>query len=297
MVGGYCTGGPHLSIMWEEFAKILLIKEKTGEKVKLVRAARAPAGTQSIGRTFELLKALGARRKIGWRLTDLAAHCGLTVSTTHRIMACLTYMRLARQRSHDRRYVPGPMLFEFALTLPDYFEFQAACKQSLARMAKHTGWVAFLSLRSEDEVVCVDRVGSTSVNVLNEVGRRLPLAGSSMGVAILMALPDREQQEVLRRNRRVLRSNPAHRQRAYEEMWSRSQEWGMGLNLGDIVQGAASVGFVIRGTDGRPVAALGLSGPVGEFTDGRIRQARRILEDERRLIEKDQKDLIAELVF
>ena len=71
----------------------------------------------------------------------------------------------------------------------------------------------------------------------------------------------------------------------------------MGLNLGDIVHGAASVGLVISGPDGRPVAALGLSGPVGEFTDGSIRQAGRILEEERHLIEKDQKELIAELVF
>src|SRR5262249_54596178 len=143
-----------------------------------------------------------------------------------------------RQRARDKRYVPGPALFELALSLPAYFEFQVACREHLLRLAKHTGLVAFLSLRSEDETVCVDRVG-TSVNVLNEVGRRLPLAGSAMGVAIIMALPRQQRQAVLRASRKALNSNPAHRGRSYDEMWKRSQQFGMGLNLGDIVPGAA----------------------------------------------------------
>jgi len=254
-----------------------------------------PPGTQSIERTFELLKALGARRGIGWRLTDLAAHCGLNTSTTHRIMNCLLAMRLARQRAHDKRYVPGPGLFEYALSLPAYFEFQDACREHLLRLAKSTGWVAFLSLRSEEETVCVDRVGTTSVNVLNKVGRRLPLAGSAMGVAILMALPKKEQGVLLRASRKVLRSNPAHKDRAYDAMWERSKIFGTGLNLGDIVPGAASIGVAIRNARGQPLAAIGLSGPVPEFTSARIAQVKSMLEAEVTSIELQQANLIAEL--
>lgn len=254
-----------------------------------------PPGTQSIERTFELLKALGARRGIGWRLTDLAAQCLLNTSTTHRIMNCLLAMRLARQRSHDKRYVPGPGLFEYALSLPAYFEFQDACREYLLRLAKSTDWVAFLSLRSEDETVCVDRVGTTSVNVLNKVGRRLPLAGSAMGVAILMNLPKKEQQTLLRAGRKVLRSNPAHKDRAYDEMWARSQAFGTGLNLGDIVPGAASIGVTICNAEGGPLAAIGLSGPVPEFTASRIAQVKAMMEAEVRTIELQQASLIAEL--
>jgi DNA-binding IclR family transcriptional regulator len=256
---------------------------------------RIPSGTQSIVRTVTLLKALSARSQIGWRLTDLAAHCQLTTSTTHRIMRCLTAMRLARQRPHDKHYVPGPSLYEFSLAVPLYFQFQAACEASVAKVAARTRWLAFLALRSGDETVCIDRQGSTSVNLMNDVGRRLPMAGSSLGVAMLLSLPRGEQQALLARNRRALRSNPAHLGRAYNEMWRRSREAGFGLNLGDIVQGGASMSVAIVDAAGAPIAALGAAGPLNEFTEARIASACALLKDEVAKIQRDQAALIAEL--
>jgi DNA-binding IclR family transcriptional regulator len=252
--------------------------------------SRVPAGTQSIVRTVDLLKALGAHRHIGWRLTDLANHCNLTTSTTHRIMRCLTALRLARQRA-DKRYVPGPILYEFSLTVPLYFQFQAACSGSVTHVAARTRWVTFLALRSADETVCIDRQGSTSVNIMNDVGRRLPMTGSALGVSMLLQLPRGEQQAVLARSRRDSR----YRQRAYDEMWRRSLRAGLGLNLGDIVPGGASMAVAILDVHGLPVAALGVAGPRSEFSDVRVAAARTILESEAARVGREQADFIAQL--
>lgn len=254
-----------------------------------------PSGTQSIIRTVKLLKALGARRQIGWRLTDLAAHSGLSISTAFRIMTCLSALRLARQRPHDRRYVPGPGLYELALSVPSCADFQTACRASLLRIAAKTGWVVFLALRSGEDSVCIDRVGSTSVNILNEVGRRLPLAGSSLGVAILLALPVRERQRILAANRRALRSNKAHRDRTYEQMWRQSQQRGLGLNLGNILPGGASMSVPILDPAGRPVAAVGVAGPLAEFTERRIAAVSQVLRETAARIAADQAEVVAEL--
>lgn len=258
-------------------------------------AKRIPAGTQSIVRTVQLLKALGARRQIGWRVTDLAAHCGLTTSTAYRIMTCLTGLRLARQRTHDKRYVPGPVLYELALNVPAYFRFQAACRQYLERIHTETGWVVFLALRSGDETVCIDRVGTTSVNIMNDVGRRLPLAGSALGCAILLALPHREQERIWRANRRTLLQNKAHRDRPYDEMWRRSQALGLGLNLGDILPGGASMSAPILDHGERPVAAVSVAGPLPEFTDARIGAVGQLLRDTVARIRREHADIIAEI--
>jgi DNA-binding IclR family transcriptional regulator len=257
--------------------------------------ASVPSGTQSIVRTVDLLKALGTRRQIGWRLTDLAAHCGLTTSTTHRIMGCLVAMRLARQRAEDKRYVPGPGLYEFGLTVPLYFQFQAGCAASVRRVSVRTRCVTFLALRSGDETVCIDRQGTTSVNIMNDIGRRLPMAGSSLGVAMLLRLPRVEQQRVLAENRRTLRSNPAHRRRTYDTMWRRSQEAGLGLNLGDIVPGGASMSVPIADDGGTPLAAIGVAGPLAEFSESRIAVMRDVLSDEATRIGREQAGLIAQL--
>ncbi len=254
-----------------------------------------PTGTQAIVRTVVLLKALGTRRQIGWRLTDIAAHCGLTTSTAYRIMTCLASMNLVRQRPRDKRYVPGPTLYELGLTVPAYFHFQGACHPRLLEISDKTGWVVFLALRSGEETVCVDRVGSTSVNLLNEVGRRVPLAGSALGVAMLLRLPAREQKRLLAASRKALRSNPAHRGRTYDDMWVRSLRLGLGLNLGDILPGGASLGVPILNASGKPVAAISVAGPRPEFTERRIATVGQMLKDVARRIEREQAELIADL--
>lgn len=250
------------------------------------------SGTQSIARAADLLKALGTRKTIGWRLTDLAAHCGLDDSTAHRIMSCLASLRLAHQRPMDRRYVPGPMLFELALGLPAYFDLQAACHKSLVGLVRKTGWTAFLYLRSGDESVCLDRVGASARPPAVDVGTRRPLAGSAMGVAMLLALPKPEQKAVLASSLRKVRSVPAHRGRAYNRMWRRSLAEGMALNLGDIFPSTGSMAVAILDARKQPFAAIGVAGPLGEFSRERIAEVKQWLLSEARRIEREQSELI-----
>jgi len=257
-------------------------------------AINPPRGTQSIVRAVELLKVLGTRRKIGWRLTDLAAQCRLDDSTVHRIMACLSSLRLVQQRPGDRRYVPGPVLYELAVALPDHHAFQAACHQSLLRVARKTGWVGYLYLRSGDDSVCIDRVGTSSVQLLNDIGARRPLAGSSFGIAMLLSLSSQDQRATLAANRKSIRAIAPHRNSGYVRMLQRSKRHGMGISLGDIIQGVGSIGFPILDVKRQPVAAIGLRGPLGEFSRDRIAAAAQLLRDEAERIEREQQELIAE---
>src|SRR5688572_17203912 len=123
-------------------------------------------GTQSIERTVAILRELAARGAFGWRLSDLASTCELDRGTTHRILACLVRERLVRQRNTDRRYVPGPLLFELGLSLPALSEFQSACSPALTRLAKRLGSVALLYLRSGSEFVCAGRYGTLQMKAL-----------------------------------------------------------------------------------------------------------------------------------
>ena len=78
--------------------------------------AASRSGTQSIERAVRVLTEVTARSRFGWRPTDLAARCGLDRGTTHRILACLVRERLVQQRAVDGHYLPGPLLFELALS-------------------------------------------------------------------------------------------------------------------------------------------------------------------------------------
>jgi DNA-binding IclR family transcriptional regulator len=250
-------------------------------------------GTQTLERAILLLKALAERSATGWRLTDLAAHCGLRNATAHRLLASLARHRLARRRAADRRYAPGPMLFELGLAFPALAAFQGACRAALARLARRPGGAAFIYLRSGEDFVCIARAGDAPVRGLSvEVGTRRPLAVSAPGVAILLALPPHERERVIEANMRQVRRYGEVRVRSVERVLRRSRRAGVALNLGDIVPGLWSFGVPLFTAGGTPFAALGLTGHAEHYSRKQIREIVQQLREEARRIERDCAELI-----
>jgi DNA-binding IclR family transcriptional regulator len=252
-----------------------------------------PAGTQSITRTILVLKTLALRKEIGWRLTDLAAHCNLDNATTYRIVACLAAERLVQQRASDRRYVPGPLLFELSLAVPAYNSFAIALRPELLRIARRLDCIAFLYLRSGNESICIERVGSAPVQPLTVVGTRRPMAGSMAGIAMLLPLPRREQQALIAE----VRSHPPMAERApsYRKILERSRRHGFGVNRGDVVPGLAGLAVPIMNAEGRPFAALGIMGPTAMFAGERLSRLGEAIRGEGWRIARDHADLIRDL--
>jgi DNA-binding IclR family transcriptional regulator len=239
-------------------------------------------GTQSIERAVALLKALAARGSFGWRLSDLAAQCGLDKGTAHRILGSLERERLVKKRPSDKHYLPGPLLFELSLTLGPLADFQAACRPALERIARRTRGVAFLYLRSGTDFVCAGRVGPDAPKGLSiQVGTRQPLVTSSGGVAILLALPEEEARRVVAENMKRVARFGELRIRSIEKMLRRSREHGFGINLGDVVPGIHSVGVAIHDADAAPFASLTVSGAAAALPAADIEKVIAVLGEER----------------
>ncbi len=218
-------------------------------------------GTQSIARAATLLRAVAARPQQGWRLTDIAAHCGFDKGSAHRMLAGLTRERMITQRAGDRHYLPGPLLFELGLGVTHLGDFRARAQPALARIARTAPGVAFLYFLSGEEFVCAARVGPNTLKGLSiEVGTRRPLAVAAGGVALLLALPEREQRAVIAANLRQIASWGAERRRAVQTMLRRSRRAGYALNLADVVPGIHSIAVPLRDAAGRSFAALSVSG-------------------------------------
>lgn len=238
------------------------------------------SGTQSLERAAALLKELAARGTLGWRLSDLARRCELDKGTAHRIMAFLVRERLARQRPGDRRYVPGPLLFELSLALPGYGAFRAACTPHLARLAARLGGFAFLCLPSGADFVCAANAGDASIKALaHEVGLRRPLVVSAGGVAILLALPAERARAVIAENMRRVEKSGEVRVKAVERMLRRSQAHGYGIHLSDIVPRVNTYGVAIRDARGAPVASISVAGRSEDFPQSRAAEVVAALEE------------------
>lgn len=253
-------------------------------------------GTQSIERTIRILKAIAERKNIGWRTTDLAKHCGLEKTTTHRILRCLAAERLLRQREGDRRYIPGPVLFELASALPSYMGFRDALHQELVGIARRYDCIAFLHLRSGIEIVCIDRVGTSNVHPLTVVGTRRVLTESTAGVAMLLAMSKEERDATLASIQKLGKGKQATRQAiAYRRVWEKSRKAGYAISSGDVVSGMGALAIALLDPAGCPCITIGIMGPMAQITGDKLNRCYTSLLKDSRRIAREYAALIAGL--
>lgn len=204
-----------------------------------------------------LLRELAARGQFGWGLGDLATRCGLDKGTAHRLLAHLKRERMVQQRASDRRYIPGPLIYELSFALPEYTSFVQASKASLDRVVKRLGGVAFLFLRSGFDFVCASRVGSVPVKALSiEVGTRRPLVGSAGGIAMLIAMPKDEARAVITQNMAVMSRLRSPSVTSLERMLRQSQLVGLGVNEQNLIPGWNAYAIAVRDAQQVPFAAI-----------------------------------------
>lgn len=243
-------------------------------------------GTQSIERTVRLLKELSTRHRAGWQLADLAAQCGLKKSTAHRILECLQRERLVSRHALDGHYLPGPLLFELGLALPGLGSFQRAARVRLEAFAQRTGGVASLYLRSGDDTVCAIRLGDSPVTGLSSrpAGSRTPMAMSTGGTAILIALPQEEARAIIARNFATLAHLGAKRLGDFRRVIKRSRAEGLCVNESVAMPGINIFGVVVRDAEGSPFASVSLAGTRKAFPCSRLAEYRKWLDSEARLL-------------
>ena len=243
-------------------------------------------GTQSIDRVVNILRELATRGTLGFRLLDLAGQCDIDRTTTHRILKALVRQRLAEQRVTDRRYTVGPLLFELATSMTPFTRFQELCRSSVEKVSRRQRAVATISLRSENDFVCIARAGPNLRAMTVEVGTRRPLLTSVGGVAVLIALPPAEMRTIITENIGRLARFDEKRHGAWRQMLQRSQRSGYAISDGLVVSGITAVGVPIFDPDHRPVASLALVGHCEDFPHARINDVTQELRSEASTIER-----------
>ncbi len=254
------------------------------------------SGTQSIERTIRILREICTRHRAGWQLADLAERCNLEKSTAHRILGCLQRERLVSRHAVDGHYLPGPLLFEFGLALPGLGAFQRAGREQLESFARRTGGVASLYLRSGDDTVCAVRLGDSPVTGLSArlPGSRTPMAMSTGGTAILIALPAEESRPIIARNFEYLARVGGFRIPALRQVIRRSQAEGLSVNEGVAMPGINIYGMAVRDAQGIPFASISLAGSPKAFPVSRLADYRKLLDKEARLLSRRAAEIFGE---
>ena len=153
---------------------------------------------KSHSKAIDILDVLCAARQ-GLTLNDLSVKCGYPKSTTHALASTMRDRGLIRQLP-DGSYALGIRLFEYGSAFSRGFDISALSRPYLESLSSLTGANSVISLLDGENAVSFDyAVSSSGVQILPEIGVRLPLHCTSQGKLMLAYMPPQKVNSMYRR--------------------------------------------------------------------------------------------------
>lgn len=154
---------------------------------------------RSLGKAIDLLDLLCASEN-GMRLSELSERAGYPKSTAHALLSTMRDRGLVDQLD-DGRYTPGIRLFEYGSAVSRGLDISAVARPYLEKLASLTGANAVISMMDGSGVVSFEYAASpTGVQIMPQIGVRLPLHATSQGKLMLALLPEAKAERMLRRS-------------------------------------------------------------------------------------------------
>jgi len=270
------------------------MKTKPPQKASREKPARRLQLTglhQSIARPTAVLDALASASSEGLRMTDVMHLTGLGKATVHRLLAGLAAAGLVDQDSATGRFFVGMRILSWAVSAGERFGLARRAEPAMVRLAQSTSDTIYLTVRSGDEALCLNRrEGTHPIKTLTlNVGERRPLGVSAGGLALLAFLPDQEVERILMSQANARTPFPFD-QFALRKMVLDSRKAGFAfydapvLHGAEVVTGMAAVAVPVRGPDKRPIAALSVAAIASRLQAARRKAIVAQLQNEARLI-------------
>jgi DNA-binding IclR family transcriptional regulator len=251
-------------------AKKSLVKKPL---VKIPVAKKSdPLYNQSVEKALAILEAFGEKGR-ALNLGEIAAATSMTKSSAQRCTHTLERLGYLHRDPQLKRWVLSPRSLSLANAYLTGHPLLEQATTHLVDLNQVTGESVSLSEPDDTDMVYIARFPSRKRFFIHmPVGHRLPMYCTAAGRAYLSALPQAEAQLILRRSAfrkftpmtttdpdRLLALIDAARKAGYA--WADQEAY-----RGDLTIGAA-----ILGDDGRPIAAVNISGPTSRWTMDELR--------------------------
>lgn len=216
----------------------------------------------------------------GLQAGEIAEATGAHRVTLHRQLLSLADEGLIEQ-DDARRYHLGPQAWLLGMAAGRRFDLNAVAHGALERLEAETHDTMYLLRRVGDDVLCIARRdGSYPIKTLvMEVGKAYPLGVGGGGLAVLAALEDDEQRDVLRRLRERLTAYPKVTLTRVRELLADTERNGHAF-WPALISEAYVVAVPILDREGRALGALSCAAIRERLEPTRRRQIAALLQAE-----------------
>lgn len=205
------------------------------------------------------------------RLTEIALHAQLDVSTALRILKELEGEGFVERDPQSKQYVLGPQVYAMHHAMVGRLDMRSLARPALIRLSRRFGDTAILSVPIGWQSVCLDLCfGDYPIraNYL-DIGSRRPLGVGAGSLALLAGLDPAEVAAVMPMvHARMEQKYPRYPAARLGEELDRARAAGHAMLLDVVVEKMGGLGVAVRGPSGRPIAALSIAA-LNERIEGR----------------------------
>ena len=214
----------------------------------------------SLGKAMQLLDLLLASRR-PLSLAELTELSGFPKSTVYTLLSSMRAYSYIEQRP-DGKYYLGIRMYECGRAVSAQWDISQAARPYLERLAELTGACAVVTYLKDGHIIHLDQcAGRVGVQVLSEVGIRLPIHATAQGKLFLAGCKDAEVRALL--GAHSLPAFTPHTLTSAEEVLAqlpRIRSDGYAVENGEYKIGLRAVCAPVLDPDGAPCYAVGVAG-------------------------------------
>ncbi|MDP8982964.1 MAG: IclR family transcriptional regulator [Acidobacteriota bacterium] len=224
--------------------------------------AQETSGVRVLHKTLDILEVIKGA-PAGLRLADLSRNVELPKATVYRILNTLEG-RGYLERGEDGNYRVSRKLFDMQRSVPIEQLLHRVAQPLIVKLVASCKETVNLGILDAGEVVVINTAESPqAVRMSSKIGNRRHLHATALGKVMLAGMTDKEVLRLIRLKGmpRLTANTIVTRPALLAELQRiRRQQYALD-NQENEIEGRC-IGAPITGPDGRPVAALSISGPV-----------------------------------
>lgn len=220
---------------------------------------------------LELLELL-SRNNGPMTVTEVADRLGIAKSHAHRLLQTLIQQRYASQDQTTSAYSVSLKLWELGAAISSKISIRNLAAPWMERLLQSTRETVHLSILDVHEVVYLHKLDSLEpVRSYAEVGGRAPAYCVATGKAIL-AWESPSLIAAIASNLTPHTPHTIHERDAFLRELEKVRANGYAVNRGEWRESVRGIASAIRDGSGKPLAAIGISGPAARFRSGQIKE-------------------------
>jgi DNA-binding IclR family transcriptional regulator len=225
--------------------------------------------TQSVPSADRILTILElvAESKRGLRLAEVAEQAQMPRSSAHCLLLTLERRGYLHRHEKSGRYMFGLKLFSLAGYAINGLEVRELAAPYLGTLMQQTGLTVHMAIMEQQEPVLVSKVDPPGIfRLATWTGKRMDLHCTAVGKAIAAFLPEERLDELI-----MLRGMPRHNEntivsrRKLKMQLLEVRKSGYALDDEEEELGLRCIGVPIFNHEGRVVAAISISGTIGQI--------------------------------